>query len=154
MTKDQIILTKEGYDKIKIRLQQLEEVERKKVAEDIKEAQSFGDISENAEFDDARNRQAMLEQEVGELKHILQNAKIVSKASIKDKITIGSLVSLKFKEGLEKYEIVGDLEADPLNAKISYQSPIGRALMGQAKNAVIYIATPRGKREAKIVEIS
>lgn len=154
MTKDQIILTREGYEKIKIRLKQLEEVERKKVAEDIKEAQSFGDISENAEFDDARNRQAFLEQEISELKHILQNAKIVSKASIKDKITIGSLVSLKFKEGFEKYKIVGDLEADPSNAKISYQSPIGRALMGKNKNTVVFITTPKGKREAKIVEIS
>ena len=154
MTKDQVILTREGYDKIKTKLKQLEEVERKKVAEDIKEAQSFGDISENAEFDDARNRQAILEQEIGELKHILQNAKIVSRASLKDKITIGSHVSLKSKDGLENYEIVGDLEAEPRVGKISYQSPIGRALIGQAKNTVIYIATPKGKREAKIVSIS
>jgi transcription elongation factor GreA len=154
MAQEKIILTREGYDKIKIKLKQLEEVERKKVAEDIKEAQSFGDISENAEFDDAKNRQAMLEQEVAELKNILQHAQIVSTANLKDKITIGSKIVLESKEGTENYEIVGDLESEPLNGKISYQSPIGRALMGQAKGDSVYITTPRGKREAKIVEIS
>jgi len=150
---EKIILTREGYDKIKTKLKHLEDVERKQVAEDIKEAQSFGDISENAEYDDARNRQAILEQEIAELKNILQHSRIVSKASFKGKVTIGSKVLLKSKNGEENYEIVGDREADPTSGKISYQSPIGQALVGQIKGSVISIATPRGKREAKIVSI-
>jgi transcription elongation factor GreA len=154
MAIEKIILTREGYENIKTKLKDLEEVERKKVAEDIKEAQSFGDISENAEFDDAKSRQAILEQEIAELKNIIQHARIVSKANLEDKITIGSNVILKSKNGEEHYEIVGDREADPVKGKISYLSPIGRALIGQTKGVVINIVTPRGKREAKIVEIS
>jgi len=153
MAQEKIILTREGYEKIKIKLKHLEGVERKKVAEDIKEAQSFGDISENAEFDDARNRQGMLEQEIAELKNVLQHAKIVSGTGTNGKVAIGSKVKLKSKNKVETYHIVGDLEADPREGKISYQSPIGRALLDKVKGFKMQISTPRGKREAEIVEI-
>jgi transcription elongation factor GreA len=149
-----IILTKEGVTRLKERLKFLEEVEREKIANDIREAQSFGDISENAEYDEARSRQELLEQEVAELKYIISHATIVSPKKFRGKITIGSKVKLKFNNEVKSYEIVGDREADPSSGKISYKSPWGTALLGKTKGEKVEVETPQGKKSLQILDVA
>jgi len=149
-----IILTKDGFFKIKTKLKSLEEVERKKVADDMRDAQSFGDIAENSEFEEARTRQELLEQEIAELKHILSQAIIVSPQNSRGKITIGSKVKVRTDHKTEVYEIVGDREANPQEYKISYRSPWGQAMLGKAKGEKVEVFTPRGPKILHILEIS
>ncbi|MCD6422389.1 transcription elongation factor GreA [bacterium] len=152
-TRPLVILTEETFKRLKERLRYLEEEERKKIAEEIKEARAFGDISENAEFEEARHRQALLEQEIAELKAILASAKIVRKKGGASTITIGSKVKLKTGNQILEYEIVGDREANPSEGKISYRSPWGQALMGKTKGEVVEIQTPSGKKQLQILEV-
>jgi len=149
----QILLTPAAYQRLKKRLERLKKRERKKITEEIKEAQSFGDISENAEFEEARSRQALLEQEIAELKNILVQAKIVRRASNKGIITIGSKVKVQFGAQTQEYEIVGDREANPSEGKISYRSPWGQALLGKSKGEIVEIKTPKGIKKIKILEV-
>ncbi len=148
-----VLLTPETYRRLKEKLKKLEEEGRKQIAEEIKEAQSFGDISENAEFEEARSRQALLEQEIAELKAILAQAKIVKRTSNRGTITIGSRVKVRFGNQVQEYEIVGDREANPSQGKISYRSPWGQALLGKTKGAIVQINTPKGQKELKVLEV-
>lgn len=149
----QILLTPATYRRLKEKLERLKKEERKKITEEIKEAQSFGDISENAEFEEARNRQALLEQEIAELKKILAQAKIIKRASNKGIITIGSKVKVKFDSRAQEYEIVGDREANPSQGKISYRSPWGQALLNKRKGEIVQIKTPKGVKKLEILEV-
>ena len=132
----ELLLTQEGYDKIVAELEELVSVKRSEVAERIKEAISYGDISENAEYDSAKNEQAELEERIYELEEMLRKAKIVQDDDVKgDRVNIGLKVTVKDTDTGEKEEfhIVGATESDPFNGKISTESPVGKALIGKKK---------------------
>ena len=133
---EELLLTQEGYDKIVAELEELVSVKRSEVAERIKEAISYGDISENAEYDSAKNEQAELEERIYELEEMLRKAKIVQDDDVKgDRVNIGLKVTVKDTDTGEKEEfhIVGATESDPFNGKISTESPVGKALIGKKK---------------------
>ena len=145
-------LTKEGFVKLKEELVRLERVGRKEVAEKLKQAVSFGDISENAAYDAAREAYSMLESRISELKGIIANVKIIKKGG-KQEVQIGSTVLLATGNDKEKFFIVGPEEADVLKGKISYQSPLGKLLLGKKKGEIVIMETPSAKVEYKILEI-
>ena len=152
----EILLTQEGYDKIENELETLKTVTRKEVAGRIKEAISFGDISENAEYDEAKNEQAKVEERILKLENMLRKAKIIKEEEVdEDLVTVGSIVTVfdyEFDERAE-YTIVGSAEADPYENKISNESPVGRALIGRRKDEEIDVQVPDGIARFKIVEI-
>ncbi|MGI6721474.1 MAG: transcription elongation factor GreA [Anaerovoracaceae bacterium] len=130
---EEVLLTKEGYEKIKEEHEQLVSVTRREVAERIKEARAFGDISENAEYDAAKNEQAEVEARINKLEDMMRKAKIIDEATAtKGKVNIGSKIKIKeLGSGREgEYTIVGSTEADPFAAKISNESAVGRAVIG------------------------
>ena len=156
MPKD-VILTPEGLEKLTTELETLSTVRRREVAERIKEAREFGDITENSEYDDAKNEQAMLESRIMALEEKLRSAQVINAADIStDAVQIGSIVHLKDeKTGKStKYTIVGSAEANPADAKLSNESPVGRALIGHKRNDVVSVQVPRGPaRKLKITKI-
>ena len=156
MPKD-IILTPEGLDKLKGELEFLQTEKRREVAERIKEAREFGDISENSEYDDAKNEQAMLEAKIAQLTDRLRSASVIdSKELGTDQVRVGSIVHVKDeKTGKSvKYAIVGSAEARPMENKLSNESPVGKALIGSKKNEVVTVETPRGpKKKLKVTKI-
>jgi transcription elongation factor GreA len=156
MTKD-TILTQEGYDKLKTEIDDLSGRGRREVADRIKEAREFGDISENAEYDAAKNEQAMLEARIATLEDKLRNASIVDEKHLEnDVVQVGTTVHLKDQKTSKsvKYKIVGSSEADPLGGKLSNESPIGKALIGKKRNEIVKVPVPRGpRRQLKITKI-
>lgn len=152
-----VILTKEGLEKLKAELDHLTGERRLEVAERIKEAREFGDISENSEYDDAKNEQAMLESRIAQLEERLRNATIVdAKKGGTSAVRIGSVVNVKDVKTnkLVTYTIVGSAEADLAAGKLSNESPVGAALMGEKKDSIVEIALPNGKkRKLKITKI-
>jgi transcription elongation factor GreA len=156
MTRD-VILTQEGLDKLKDELDYLSNQKRREVAERIKESREFGDISENAEYDDAKNEQAMLEQRIAQLQEKLRAARVIEAKDITtDVVQVGSVVHVKDeKTGKStKYTIVGSAEAKPAENKLSNESPVGRALVGHKRNDVVSVQVPRGPaRKLKITKI-
>jgi len=152
----EIILTAEGYEKLKQEIDHLRGEKRREVAERIRVAREFGDIAENAEYDDAKNEQAMLEHRIAQLEERLLSARVISKKEIsKDAVSIGSRVILrdvKARKDVE-YRIVGSAEANPAENKLSNESPVGKAIMGRKKGEVVEVAAPRGALKFKIVEI-
>lgn len=147
MENNVILLTAEGYIELTNELENLKSVRRKEVAEKIKVALSFGDISENAEYDEAKNEQALVEKRVAKLESILKNAKIIEEHKQKGTIGIGSKVKIRdieFDEIME-YNIVGSAEADPFRGKISNVSPLGTALLGKKVGDVIEVVSPHGE---------
>ena len=156
MQKD-VLLTPEGLDKLKAEIEYLSNDKRREVAERIKEAREFGDISENSEYDDAKNEQAMLEARIASLEDKLRSASVIDPAELdKDVVRVGSLVSVK-DEGSGKslkYTIVGSTESDPSENKLSNESPVGKALVGRKRNDTVKVTLPSGKnRELKITKI-
>jgi transcription elongation factor GreA len=155
MAKD-VFLTPAGYKELEDRLEHLKVVSRREVAEKIKIAREFGDISENAEYDAAKEEQAMVEGEILEIEQKLRTAKIINEDDLDTNfVNVGCTVKLydfEFDEEIT-YKIVGTTEADPENNRISNESPVGRALLGKHKNTVITVETPGGKSKFKIVEI-
>jgi transcription elongation factor GreA len=143
----EIALTVEGQAKLEEELHYLETTRRREVGERIKEAKEFGDISENSEYDDAKNEQAWVESRIIEVTQILSNATIITSPRKSDKVTLGSKVELKDKETREKhvYQLVGSAEADPGNNKISNESPVGQAILGRKKGDTVTVTTPSGK---------
>src|ERR1700748_1026769 len=132
MQKD-VILTPEGLEKLKKEIEYLSTDKRREVAERIKEAREFGDISENSEYDDAKNEQALLESRIARLKEQLRSARVSDTAGIAtDVVGVGTKVKVKYVDGgeSEEYEIVGSAEADPTENKLSNESPVGRAVIG------------------------
>lgn len=152
----EILLTREGYKKIEDELELLKTVTRKEVAERIKEAISFGDISENAEYDEAKNEQAKVEERILKLENMLRKAKIIKEEDVEaDVVTVGSIVKIMdydFDEEME-YTIVGSAEADPYDNKISNESPVGSALIGMKKGDEIEVSVPDGTARFKILDI-
>jgi transcription elongation factor GreA len=156
MQKD-VLLTPEGLDKLKAEIEYLSNDKRREVAERIKEAREFGDISENSEYDDAKNEQAMLEARIASLEDKLRSATVINASELDSNVVrVGSLVSVKDESSGKavKYTIVGSTEADPSQNRLSNESPVGQALLGRKKNDSVKVQLPNGKaRELKITKI-
>lgn len=159
-TMDQTLVTKEGLKKLQDELEELKGSKRKEVAERLKEAISYGDLSENSEYQEAKTEQAFIEGRILELEQMIKNAKIISgsKTSSKGKdIQIGTTVTIRNKTDGDdpvEYTIVGSTEADPLEHKISNESPVGRALLGRKKGDVVDVKTPAGPYKYEVVKVS
>ena len=153
---EEMLLTQEGYDKIVAEHENLVSVKRAEVAERIKEAISYGDISENAEYDSAKNEQAEWEERIHQLEEMLRKAKIVQEEDVKgDKVNIGLKVTVKDIDTGDKevFSIVGATESDPFNGKISTESSVGKALIGKKKGETVAIEVPDGIINYKIMKI-
>jgi transcription elongation factor GreA len=152
----EVILTPEGYEKLKREIEELSTTKRREVAERIRIAREFGDIAENAEYDDAKNEQMLLEHRIATLEERMRDARVISKKDIaKDVVSVGSKVKLRdvtAKETIE-YHIVGSAEANPAENKLSNESPVGKAILGKKKGETVEVTAPRGKMKFKIMEI-
>ena len=151
-------MSQERLDAIKEELYYLETVREKEIAELIKEARSFGDLSENSEYDEAKTEQGKLYSKIAELKVLIENAEIVDNMEIdapKDAVTLGSIVKvldLEFEEEVS-YEIVGSQEANPMEGRISDDSPVGRALHGHRAGDTVSVAAPAGEVKLKVLAV-
>jgi transcription elongation factor GreA len=154
MPKD-VILTPEGLTNLKAELDHLSTTRRREVAARIKEAREFGDISENAEYDDAKNEQAMLEARIAALEDKLRSATVIDASDLgTDLVRVGSVVYVKDEAGKStRYTIVGSAEAEPAELKLSNESPVGKALLGHKRGDDVVISTPKGERRLKITKI-
>ena len=156
MPKD-VILTPEGLEKLQRELDELQTNKRREVAERIREAREFGDISENAEYDDAKNEQMMLEQKIAQLEERLRSAQVINAEDLStDLVRVGVTVNVKDEKtgDADKYTIVGSAEANPSEKKLSNESPVGKALMGHKRGDTVDVALPNGKkRKLKITKI-
>lgn len=153
---EEVLLTKEGLEKIKEEYDRHVSVTRAEVAERIKEARSFGDLSENAEYDAAKQEQAELEERINKLESMMRNAKIIDEdSSVEGIVNIGNTVIVKEKGSKEKvkFQIVGATEADPFEGKISNESAVGKALIGNKKGDTVEVEVIDGKITYKIMEI-
>jgi transcription elongation factor GreA len=152
-----VILTPEGFEQLKGELDHLRTDKRREIAQRIAAAREFGEIAENAEYDDAKNEQMMLEHRIAQLEERLRNARLINPKEVDTSVvSIGSVVRLRdlaAKETIE-YFIVGSAEANPAERKLSNESPVGKAIMGRKKGETVEVATPRGaKLKFKIMEI-
>ena len=152
----EVILTPEGYKKLQEEIEYLSNDKRREVAERIRIAREFGDIAENAEYDDAKNEQALLEHRIATLEERLRDAKVINKKDVaKDVVSVGSKVKLRdvtAKQTVE-YHIVGSAEANPAELKLSNESPVGKAIIGKKKGETVEVTAPRGAMKYKILEI-
>ncbi|MDR7319615.1 transcription elongation factor GreA [Brevibacillus nitrificans] len=157
MSEKEVILTPEGLSKLEQELEDLKTVKRKEVAARIKEAISFGDISENSEYEEAKNEQAFIEGRILTLEKMLRNARIITNEDVDTGVvSVGSRVKLKDLEfgDVVDYTIVGSAESDPMNNKISNESPVGQALLGKAKGAIVDVNVPAGVIQYEILDIN
>lgn len=154
---EEMLLTKEGYDKIVAEHEELVSVRRKEVAERIKEAISYGDISENSEYDSAKNEQAELEERINKLENMMRKAKIIDESSMSnDRVGIGlkvKVLELETNEVMD-FTIVGSTEADPFEGKISNESLVGAALLGKMVNDIAEVQVPDGVVNYRILDIT
>ena len=152
-----IQMSAEGVAKLEVELEQLKTVTRKEISEKIKTARSFGDLSENSEYDEAKNEQAMVEARITQIEQTLKNVAIIDESAVKTNVvTIGSTVTViegKDKEKIE-YRIVGSAEANPLEGFISDESPVGAALIGHKKGDTVIVEAQSGSYKLKIDKIS
>jgi transcription elongation factor GreA len=151
------LITPEGLEKLKAELEELQTTRRREVAQRIKEAREFGDISENSEYDDAKNEQAMLEQRIAQIEERVRRAIVVDKKDV-DTSSVGVGVKVHVKDqktgDSRKFELVGSAEANPAEDKLSHESPIGKALMGRKRGEIVSVDVPRGPaKELKITKI-
>ena len=164
MAEKETILTTDGLKKLEQKLEHLKSVRRQEVAERIKQAIEFGDISENAEYEEAKNEQALIEGELRSLETMLRSAKLIESCETNtETVSLGCTVTLKeVKEGRGKaanngremvYTIVGSAEADPSEAKISNESPVGSAVLGQKVGQIVEVVAPAGRMKFKVVNI-
>ncbi len=153
----EVLLTPEGYEKLKEEIRYLSEERRREVAERIKQAREFGDIAENSEYDDAKNEQAMLEKQIADLEEKLRNARVIDETAVStDAVTVGVTVHVKDQktDKSTKFKIVGSAEADPAEQKLSNESPVGKALIGRKRGEIVSVPVPRGPaRKLKITKI-
>ncbi|MDN5348582.1 MAG: transcription elongation factor GreA [Clostridia bacterium] len=157
MAEKEVLLTASGLKKLEDELAYLKSVKRREVAERIKQAIEFGDISENSEYEDAKNEQAFIEGRILTLEKKLRSAKVIGEEENAGNIvTMGSRVVLKDLDNGDEleYEIVGSMEADPLENKISNESPVGRAIMGKTVGDVVKVVVPAGEISYKIIRIN
>jgi transcription elongation factor GreA len=152
-----VILTPEGLEELKAKIEHLSGARRREVAERIKEAREFGDISENSEYDDAKNEQAMLEKQIAELEEKLRSATVIDKNAVStEAVSVGTTVHVKDQKTDKsvKYMIVGSSEANPSENKLSNESPVGKALIGKKRGDLVSVPVPRGPaRKLKITKI-
>lgn len=157
MATKQVVLTNEGLEKLESELEYLKTEKRAEVAGKIKVALGFGDLSENSEYDEAKNEQAQVEARIAQVENMLKNAKIIdTEEAPTDVVSLGSKVKvfdIEFDEELE-YSIVGSTEADPANNKISDESPVGTALLGKAIGDTVNVEAPSGTIQFKILDIT
>ena len=151
------VLTPQGLEDLKSKIQYLRTDRRREVAERIKEAREFGDISENSEYDDAKNEQAMLEKQISDLEEKLANARVIDEKDVDtDVVSFGATVHMKDQktEKSTKFKIVGSAEANPSEQRLSNESPVGRALLGHKRGETVTVPVPRGPaRKLKITKI-
>ncbi|MCY0902533.1 MAG: transcription elongation factor GreA [Firmicutes bacterium] len=156
MSEKEVLLTPAGLQKIEEELEMLKSVKRREVAERIKVAISYGDISENSEYEDAKNEQAFVEGRIITLEKMLRNARIIHEDDVDTGVvSIGSTVRLRdieFKEDVE-FHIVGSAESDPADNKISNESPVGRALLGKSVGSMVEVTVPAGTIQYEVLEI-
>jgi transcription elongation factor GreA len=156
MPKD-LILTPQGLEELKTKVEHLSTTRRREVADRIREAREFGDISENSEYDDAKNEQAMLERQIADLEEKVRSASVIDEDHVPtDIVAVGSSVHVKDQktDKSQRYKIVGPPEADPTAGLLSNESPVGKALIGRKRNDVVSVPVPRGPaRELKITKI-
>lgn len=156
MTKKEVVLTQEGLKKLEEELEYLKTVKRREIAARIKQAIDFGDISENSEYDEAKNEQAFVEGRIAALEEKLRNAKVIDDLDIStETVTIGSKIKVKDLEtgDVFEYTIVGSAEANPIEFKISNESPVGSALLGAQKGSVVEVTVPDGVIKYEILDI-
>lgn len=156
MNDKEVLLTQEGLKKLEEELEHLKSVKRREVAERIKVAIGYGDISENSEYEDAKNEQAFIEGRIITLEKMLRNARIIKNDEVDtDAVNVGSIVTvedMEFGETVE-YAIVGTAESDPFQNKISNESPVGKALLGKKKESIVDVQVPAGVIQYKIIDI-
>jgi transcription elongation factor GreA len=153
---NEIVLTPDGYEKLKQEIDYLSGEKRREIAERIRIAREFGDISENAEYDDAKHEQALLERRISMLLERLRQARVLDASEVTaDKVSIGTRVQLEDVDAGEtiEYHIVGSAEADPAGNKLSNESPVGKAIIGRKKGETVEVAAPRGSLKFKILDI-
>ncbi|MGM9665875.1 MAG: transcription elongation factor GreA [Eubacteriales bacterium] len=153
MAEQKTIYTKEGFQKLKDELEYLKTTRRAEVGQMLKEARSFGDLSENSEYDEARDQQAKVESRIAELEYLIKNGVVMSdEDAAKNIISIGTTVTIKYSDGREvTYDLVGSNEVEPLKHRISDLSPIGMALIGHKEGDTLVINTPSGEKEITVV---
>jgi transcription elongation factor GreA len=153
----EVILTPEGYERLKSEIEHLSTDKRREVAERIRVARQFGDIAENAEYDDAKNDQMLLEHRIARLEEQLRNARVIEKGEVTaDVVSVGAVVRLRDVDAKQtvEYYIVGSAEANPSENKLSNESPVGKAIMGHKKGETVEVTTPRGNSlKYKILDI-
>jgi len=153
----EIVLTQEGLAKIEQELDELKTVHRKEVNDRIRQAKEFGDISENAEYEDAKQEQAFVEGRIMRLEQMIRNARIIdASGATAEEVQLGASVKVKDVRSGEGFEfsIVGSAESDPPNKRLSNESPLGRALLGRRKGDTVDVETPRGKVQYKIEAVN
>ncbi len=155
MADKEVVLTAEGLKKIEVKLDYLKSIRRREVAERIKQAIDFGDISENSEYEDAKNEQAFIEGEIMDLEETLRNAKVIEQGINSDLVTLGSTVEIKDLEfgDILTYTIVGSAEADPTAERISNESPVGKAILGKKAGSIVEVNVPAGILKYEIIDI-
>ena len=152
----EVLLTREGYERLKQEIDHLRGDKRRDVAERIKTAREFGDISENAEYDDAKQEQAMLEHRLSQLEERIRAARVLDPSEIgSDVVSLGTTVRLRDVGADEtiEYHVVGSAEANPAENRLSNESPVGKAIMGRKKGDTVRVAAPRGSLEFEILDI-
>ena len=153
----EVILTAEGYEKLKGEIDYLSNEKRREVADRIRIAREFGDIAENSEYDDAKNEQAMLEKQIADLEEKLRSATVINEKEITtEAVSVGTIVHVRDQKTDKsvKYRIVGSAEANPAENKLSNESPVGKALIGHKRGEIVSVPVPRGPaRKLKITKI-
>lgn len=156
MSEKKYVMTYDGIKKLEEELEYLKTTKRKEITEKIKVALSFGDLSENSEYDEAKNEQAFVEGRILQLESMLKNASVIDESEVStDTVNVGAIVKVKdfdFDEEVE-YTIVGSAEADPINFKISNESPVGNALMGKKVGQIVEVPVPDGISKFEILQI-
>lgn len=153
MTERRTHLTPEGKKRLQEELDYLRRVRRREVAENIRQAKEGGDITENAGFDEAKNEQAFLEGRIATLKALLENAVLIPEQPDGELVTLGARVTVEGAEGVQTYRIVGSVEADPDDGRISDESPLGRALLGHKAGDTVQAETPEGTSSYRILQV-
>lgn len=156
MSEKEVILTQQGLIKLEDELETLKSVKRREVAERIKVAIGYGDISENSEYEDAKNEQAFIEGRIITLEKMLRNARIINNEEVDiNTVSIGSIVTMKDLEfgDIVEYNIVGTAESNPFQNKISNESPVGKAILGKKKNMTVEVNVPAGVIQYEIIDI-
>ncbi len=156
MSRKEVILTEEGLKQLQDEVAYLSNVKREEVAEQIRQAREFGDISENSEYDDAKNEQALLEHRISVLQEKLRRARVIKDSDIDtDKVSVGSTVTLRDRKAgdVRIYTLVGSAEADPARARLSNESPVGQAIIGKRVGDLVTVSIPVGALDLEILAI-